>query len=288
MDSKGIITTVVGGGQESGDGARTTEAKLSTPRGLFIDGSGNLFISDYTGARIRKVEGVAAPTTLKIGIFAPEPPPPVTVTTAKSRAVVVAIVTQNGSPVAGTSVAFSRSVSGWVADYRWRGTTNTSGLAQVEIVADSPILSMANASGYYSARATDATGAVVGIWMSIPINGGKETTLTLPVGGMASIEGTRLLNTSSTLGLYANYPNPFNPTTQIAYELPEAGEMRLVIYNALGQEVRALVQGKQEAGYYRVTWDGKDAVGRQVSSGLYFYRLTSGGFAETRKMMLLK
>ena len=92
----------------------------------------------------------------------------------------------------------------------------------------------------------------------------------------------------STTRLVQNYPNPFNPATQIAYELPEAGEVRLTIYNALGQEVRVLAQGRQEAGYYRVTWDGKDAAGRQVSSGLYFYRLTSGSFAETRKMLLLK
>jgi hypothetical protein len=124
--------------------------------------------------------------------------------------------------------------------------------------------------------------------MSIPINGGKETTLTLPIGGLANVLAVRALETSGSLSLHANYPNPFNPATQIAYELPEAGEVRLVIYNTLGQEVRALVQGRQEAGYYRVTWDGRDAAGRQVSSGLYFYRLTSGGFVETRKMMLLK
>ncbi len=92
----------------------------------------------------------------------------------------------------------------------------------------------------------------------------------------------------SAYALSQNSPNPFNPATQIAYELPEAAEVRLVVYNALGQEVRALVQGRQEAGYYRVTWDGKDAAGRQVSSGLYFYRLMGSGFAETRKMLLLK
>ncbi len=85
-----------------------------------------------------------------------------------------------------------------------------------------------------------------------------------------------------------NYPNPFNPATTIRYALPEASDVRLTIYNVLGQQVRALVQGHQEAGYYRVTWDGRDDNGRVVSSGVYLYRFVSSGLVETRRMLLLK
>lgn len=88
--------------------------------------------------------------------------------------------------------------------------------------------------------------------------------------------------------LFQNVPNPFNPSTLIAYQLPEAGRVSLVVYSLLGQPVRALVQDHQEAGYYKVTWDGKDAYGRPVSSGVYLYRFVSKGQVETKRMLLLK
>jgi hypothetical protein len=89
-------------------------------------------------------------------------------------------------------------------------------------------------------------------------------------------------------GLGQNYPNPFNPDTQIRYQLPESGEVSLVVYNLLGQEVRVLVQERQEAGFYRAVWDGRDALGRSVSSGVYLTRMVSGSFSSVKKMLLLK
>lgn len=88
--------------------------------------------------------------------------------------------------------------------------------------------------------------------------------------------------------LWQNTPNPFNPSTQIGYALPRAGEVRLVIYNLLGQQIRALVEGDQGAGQYRVEWDGRDDQGRMVSSGVYVYRLVSAGLVESRRMVLVK
>ena len=88
--------------------------------------------------------------------------------------------------------------------------------------------------------------------------------------------------------LAQNAPNPFNPSTQIEYQLPESGAVQLVIYNLLGQQIRTLVQGEQEAGIHRVRWDGQDAYGRAVSSGLYLYRFESEGLVQTRRMVLLK
>ena len=97
-----------------------------------------------------------------------------------------------------------------------------------------------------------------------------------------------LLTCPREYALGQNHPNPFNPNTHIAYQLPEAGEVSMMVYNLLGQQVRVLVRGRQEAGVYRVTWDGKDTYGQPASSGIYLYRLASGGFVQTRRMLLLK
>ena len=85
-----------------------------------------------------------------------------------------------------------------------------------------------------------------------------------------------------------NYPNPFNPSTTIRYTLVEASDVRLTIYNALGQEVRALVNATQSAGVQSVQWDGRDALGKLVASGLYIYRLEAGTKVAVRKMIFAK
>jgi hypothetical protein len=88
--------------------------------------------------------------------------------------------------------------------------------------------------------------------------------------------------------LSSNYPNPFNPTTSIAFGLPTPGQVRLQVYNVLGQRVKTLVDEYMVAGNHVASWDSQDESGHAVSSGVYFYRLESGQFNETRKMMLVK
>ena len=85
-----------------------------------------------------------------------------------------------------------------------------------------------------------------------------------------------------------NYPNPFNPATTIRYSLTEASDVRLVVYNVLGQAVRALVNAHQRAGMYQVVWDGRDASGQEVTSGVYLYRLKAGANVAIRKMVFAK
>ena len=93
----------------------------------------------------------------------------------------------------------------------------------------------------------------------------------------------------SDFTLHANFPNPFNPSTTIAYDLVQAGEVALDVYDTLGQRVARLFAGSQAAGNYSVSWDGRDAQGNVVSSGIYFYRLTMNGqLSESRVMTLLK
>ncbi len=85
-----------------------------------------------------------------------------------------------------------------------------------------------------------------------------------------------------------NYPNPFNPSTSIIYGLPHPGEIRIVLFNALGQQVKVIFDGYKDAGYHKLQFNASE-----LSSGVYFYRIQayspSGNlFVETKKMLLLK
>ncbi len=94
---------------------------------------------------------------------------------------------------------------------------------------------------------------------------------------------------SSPAGLgLSNYPNPFNPITEVVYSLPSNSEVSLKVYDLLGREVITLVRGYRPAGSHRITWDGLDEQGNQVSSGVYFYRLQTNSISVTRKMLLLR
>lgn len=88
--------------------------------------------------------------------------------------------------------------------------------------------------------------------------------------------------------LFQNYPNPSNPGTLIKYALPQESNVKLVIYNILGQKVRVLVEDLQEPGYYTISWNGKNEQGSTVGSGIYFYHIQAGDFTKTAKMSLLK
>ena len=83
--------------------------------------------------------------------------------------------------------------------------------------------------------------------------------------------------------LEQNYPNPFNPTTVIRYQVPVASDVRLVVYDLLDREISTLVNETKNAGYYRVEFDARD-----LSSGVYFYRLRAGDFVLTRKWLLVR
>ena len=91
-----------------------------------------------------------------------------------------------------------------------------------------------------------------------------------------------------TFNLYQNYPNPFNPATTIRYDLPQAGNAALTVYDLLGQEVTRLVDGHLEPGYHRIQWDGRDANSRKVPSGIYIATLVTPEYSTSIKMLLLK
>ena len=93
--------------------------------------------------------------------------------------------------------------------------------------------------------------------------------------------------------LFANYPNPFNPETWLPYELATDTHVKITIYNTQGVVIRTLQFGHQSAGYYTerdraAYWDGRNALGEQVASGLYFYQLETDEMSSMRKMVILK
>ena len=96
-----------------------------------------------------------------------------------------------------------------------------------------------------------------------------------------------------SFSLAQNYPNPFNPTTLISYtigtrQLPATGNVTLTIYDLLGRKTKTLVNESKSAGKYSVTWDGRDAMGNPMSSGIYIYRLQAGNYVQNRKMLLIR
>ena len=110
-------------------------------------------------------------------------------------------------------------------------------------------------------------------------------TITLD-GGLLKIHDGELI--PETFSLHANYPNPFNPTTTISYDLPKRSQVTLGIYDLLGKQIKTLVNQSQDAGNKIAMWDGTDYLGRQVSAGVYLYQIQAGAFTQTRKMLLLK
>ena len=88
--------------------------------------------------------------------------------------------------------------------------------------------------------------------------------------------------------LHANYPNPFNPTTNIPYQLNNNENVDLTIYNLLGRKISTLVSSNQPSGYYTVTWDGRDEMGNKVPSGIYVYTLKTSNHVTSKKMLLVK
>jgi len=106
-----------------------------------------------------------------------------------------------------------------------------------------------------------------------------------PPGVTAVEEGNQI---PRVFFLNQNAPNPFRGRTTIAFGLPKAADVSLVVYNAAGQKVRTLVSGHKEAGTYTVTWDGRNDAGQPVAAGAYFYKFQAGEYQSLKKMLLLK
>ncbi len=156
--------------------------------------------------------------------------------------------------------------------------------------------------GFYSIEPIDQSGELLKLRFRVKGSPGEESELRLARfqindqvlyrGGSRLVVGD-VMPQSYSLG--QNYPNPFFPggtgidrVTRIKYSLPESGQVRLTIYNYLGQQIKDMAIGEKPAGRYEALWDGRDDLGRAVSAGVYFYRLEADRFIEMRRMVVLR
>ncbi|KAA3598430.1 MAG: T9SS C-terminal target domain-containing protein [Calditrichaeota bacterium] len=124
---------------------------------------------------------------------------------------------------------------------------------------------------------------------SLEIIFNDSMTIEIPVYGelATSIESEKS-QLPTEFSLSQNYPNPFNPSTKIEFAIPQASNVQLQIFNVKGRLVKELANSKMNAGFYNFDWNGTDSNGAKVSSGIYFYKLETEGFIQTKKMILLK
>jgi C1A family cysteine protease len=145
-------------------------------------------------------------------------------------------------------------------------------------------------AGYTTTQTTymSSSGAA-GTWYDMGANAGVDIAIrlrgTYPLSQSVDDEG---ILRPFTFSLSENYPNPFNPKTTIKYSLKVRTSVSIVVYNLLGQEIRTLVDEVKPAGLYETNWDGTDADGNEMATGVYFYQIRADDFAETKKMLLLK
>ncbi len=189
------------------------------------------------------------------------------------------VIAANGSSLQGVRV-FTTSPTGEVLGF---GLTDVNGQCAIEGVAAGNVDITADRDGYAP----------------------SQRSITIPAGqysvGVGDIGLTSVVTTvqekapiPGTYQLHSNYPNPFNPSTTVVYDMPVAGLATLRVYNILGQEIATLVNGVAPAGRNAVVWNGTDVAGKSVASGVYLYRfsaMNAGGkmaFTQVRKMLLIK
>jgi len=126
-----------------------------------------------------------------------------------------------------------------------------------------------------------------GIWKPGQPDPGTSNSVSNP-GDPLSTDIKDITELPSSYRLLNNYPNPFNPTTKIAFEIPQSENVSLKIYNINGELIRTVTNENLPAGYFEKVWDGKNDFGSEVSSGIYIYRLTAGKFDRAARMVLMK
>ncbi len=181
----------------------------------------------------------------------------------------------------GDNLLFARHVFEWFGLARWLSVAPASGTlgpgetALIEAMSDATSLAAGDHRLNLVVRGNDPATPSITVPVLLVVESGDPTGID-PDEIPARFE------------LHANYPNPFNPTTTIAYDLPKNVKVRLVIYDVSGRKIRELVDASEPAGRHSVIWDGRDSSNGSVATGVYFYKIIAGDFVSTRKMILLK
>lgn len=136
--------------------------------------------------------------------------------------------------------------------------------------------------------ATTVSSAGPAYWGKTEVLNGVAYSIKATWGTESVVGVDNLAQAPGTFTLFANFPNPFNPSTSIRYELPENAQVSLKIFDVSGRLIQGLVHQVQEAGTYDIRWDGTNSQGLLVPTGVYFARLEAGDFSKTIKMLLLR
>ena len=196
-------------------------------------------------------------------------------------------VDMDGEPVATFLASYSIDLEGawprltWTlmeepGDRDFRVSRSTDGSATFQQIPDADITIDGRTCRFFDTDCVPGTYCVYRVEM---IDDGEPVILL--EAGPVHVPGARFV-------LHQNHPNPFNPSTTIEYVLPSPCRVRLSVYDPAGRMVARLVDAEQPAGPYAVVWNGLDAAGRQLPSGIYFYSLRAGKMSTTRKMILLR
>ena len=109
--------------------------------------------------------------------------------------------------------------------------------------------------------------------------------MTIDGGWALSVDNNTI---PEVFALYNNYPNPFNPTTNIRYDIPEASDVRIDIYDLVGKKVKTLVSKQHQPGRYKIQWNATNEFGSAVATGMYIYKIQAKDFVSVKKLLLMK
>mgnify|MGYP000863199809 CR=1 FL=1 len=248
ITSAGVVTTLAGSGSLGSADGTGTAASFDNPRGVAVDGSGNMYVADTWNHLIRKIT-----TTLASGSTTNDATLPLIFTSSEPT------TDFSEGDITVTNGALSSFTASSSTVYTAIFTPTASGEATIDVAANT----FTDAAGNYNTAATQYT------WTY----------------GVLSINGEFL---PEVFALHQNYPNPFNPVTTLRYDLPENGLVTINIYDMLGKQVKTLINQTQDAGYKSVIWDATNDYGKPVSAGMYLYQIQAGEYISTKKMVLLK
>ncbi|MCK4653274.1 MAG: T9SS type A sorting domain-containing protein, partial [Candidatus Cloacimonetes bacterium] len=116
---------------------------------------------------------------------------------------------------------------------------------------------------------------------------GQFTQVMIPMIEIVDVEENTIIPLANYFNLN-NYPNPFNPSTTISFDLPKESDVEITVYNIRGQKVKTLTNDHFEKGTHSVVWNGTDTNNKSVASGIYFYKISAGKSSAMKKMLLLK
>jgi hypothetical protein len=166
------------------------------------------------------------------------------------------------------------------------------GMLNYELLYDHEVLDVYIISNYLYVHAINGDGPYDVTVVAHDQNSRASCSQTFTVDILGGVREEQEIEPNDTpvfvTELGRNIPNPFNPETNIYFSLAEAGEVELIIYNIKGQVIRTLANDSFVAGQHSVRWDGKDEAGQSVTSGVYFYKITTGSYNNMKKMILMK